>query len=233
MDLNADLGEGFPWDEPLLERVTSASVSCGVHAGDPSSIARTLRWAKLRRVVVGAHPGFDDREGFGRREQALDRGQAERLILDQVAALRRMADPEGVAIRFVKPHGALYNQARHDPELALGIVSAMATLGLPVLGQPGGELERLARIHAIPFVGEGFADRAYDALGGLVPRGQPGAILHDPAAIADQVVSLARRGLATLCLHGDDPRCVELADLARSALERHGVRVEGFLPWGS
>ena len=124
IDLNADLGEGFPWDDDLLDRVTSASLSCGAHAGDVESIRRTLRSAISRGVVVGAHPGFPDREGFGRRERETSRDEAEALVLEQVAALARLAEEVGGVIRFVKPHGAFYNQAQTDPEIASGIVAA-------------------------------------------------------------------------------------------------------------
>src|SRR4051812_25561540 len=140
IDLNADLGEGFPNDQALLDRVTSASVCCGAHAGDAATIGATLRLAARTGVVVGAHPGFADRQGFGRRVQSATIGEVERLILDQVADLKRLADAAGVPIQFVKPHGALYNQAQND-EIASGVIAAVVQLGFPLLGKPSTRLE--------------------------------------------------------------------------------------------
>lgn len=229
IDLNADLGEGFPWDRLLLDRVTSASVCCGFHAGDPDLIAQTLIDAKSRSVIVGAHPGYPDREGFGRREQAMNREDVASLILGQVAALVKIASGYGVKIRFLKPHGALYNQALRDPEIAIGIVSAAKTLALPVLGQPNGEVSMAAIAMNVRFVPEGFADRGYAPNGSLIPRDKPGAILEDPNEIETQVLSLVARGFETLCIHGDHPRAVELADIIRATLARNGVAIRGFV----
>jgi UPF0271 protein len=229
IDLNADLGEGSPWDEELLGRVSSASVCCGAHAGDPGTIRRTLRLARARGVAVGAHPGFADREGFGRRERSVSPDEVRRLILEQWDELEALAAPEGVPLRFVKPHGALYNQAQRDDSTAAAVASAVATLGRPVLGQPGSRLEAMARGAGLPFVAEGFADRRYQADGRLVPRAEPGAILDDPRAIEAQVLRLVEWGtIATICLHGDDPRSVELADRVLAALRRAGVAVRSF-----
>jgi UPF0271 protein len=229
IDLNADLGEGCPWDEALLRRVSSASVCCGAHAGDPETIRRTLRWARLQGVSVGAHPGFADRKGFGRREQEIAPDEVRRLILAQWADLEALAAAEGVPLRFLKPHGALYNQAQRDETIAAGVVAAAAVLGRPVLGQPGSLLDALARSQGLPFVAEGFADRRSRDDGRLVPRAEPGAILDDPVEIEAQVLRLVEQGaVATICLHGDDPRSVELADLVRRALRRAGVGVRSF-----
>src|SRR4051812_35707267 len=122
IDLNADLGEGCPWDEAILDHVTSANVCCGAHAGDPETILRTLRAARRRGVVVGAHPGYPDREHFGRQERAISRAEVEALVLEQLDDMERWASEVGVPVRFVKPHGALYNQAQRDPEIAAGLV---------------------------------------------------------------------------------------------------------------
>jgi UPF0271 protein len=229
IDLNADLGEGSPWDDELLGRVTSASVCCGAHAGDPATIRRTLGAARARGVAVGAHPGFADREGFGRRERAVSPDEVRRLILAQWDDLAELAAAEGVPLLFVKPHGALYNQAQRDDSIAAGVVSAVATLGRPVLGQPGGRLDSMARGAGLPFVAEGFADRRYRDDGRLVPRAEPGAILDEPRDIEDQVLRLVERGtVATICLHGDDPRSVNRADRILGALRRAGVAVRSF-----
>jgi UPF0271 protein len=229
IDINADLGEGFPFDETLLGLVTSASIACGAHAGDRETIVRTLRVAKRLRVVAGAHPGFADREGFGRREQRASAAEVTDLILAQFENLKSLALEAGVVIRFVKPHGALYNQAQRDPEIAAGVVAAMEHLGLPVLGQPRSLLETQAREANVRFIAEGFPDRRYDRAGRLVPRSQPQAVVEDPAELAAQVVRLIDEGVATLCVHGDDPRSVENARTIRRVLADRGTVAESFV----
>ena len=229
IDLNADLGEGCPWDYALLGRVSSASVCCGEHAGDPDVIFQTLAWAKERGVVVGAHPGYDDREGFGRRDRAMPFRDLGFLVERQVVRLEKLAARAGGDVRFLKPHGALYNQAQRDVGVAGPMMFAASERGLPVLGLPGGEVERLAKALELPFVAEGFADRRYTPEGRLAPRTDPAAILHDPAEIRDQVLALVDRGLDTLCIHGDDPRSVDLADLVLDVLKGAGVEVRSFV----
>ena len=229
IDLNADLGEGFPWDEALLDRVTSASVCCGAHAGDPETIARTLRWARDRGVVVGAHPGYPDREGFGRSDRAMPPGDLESTIAAQVAELERLAGPIGLALRFVKPHGALYNQAHRDPALAASLLRALRRKDWPILGQPGGCVETLAPGAGLRFIAEGFADRRYRPDGRLVARTEPNALLEDPAEIGDQVLRLVDQGVGTICIHGDDPRAVDLADLVLGVLRAAGVEPKSFV----
>jgi UPF0271 protein len=223
IDVNADLGEGFPNDARLLELVTSASVSCGAHAGDRETILNTLRIAREREVAVGAHPGYADRDGFGRRELDVSTDQVKRLIGDQFEALAKLAEGEGLTLRFVKPHGALYNQAQRDPAIARGVVEAVRGLGLPVLGQPSSVLARVAGEAGVRFVTEGFPDRRYEPDGRLVPRSRPDAVLDDPAEVDAQIVRLVAEGLETLCVHGDDPRAVRNAESVRDALQRHGL----------
>jgi len=228
IDLNADLGEGCPWDEALLLRVSSASVSCGGHAGTPKEIERTLWWAVDRGVVVGAHPGYADRDGFGRVDHDLTDTQIVALIEGQLTELAGWAEATGAAVRFVKPHGALYNQAQRDGRIASAVVAASLAHRLPILGQPGGEVERAAQKLGLRFVGEGFADRRYRPDGRLVPRTEPRAVLEDSEEIRDQVLKLVEQGVETLCVHGDDPRSVALADLVLGALRGAGVAVRGF-----
>jgi UPF0271 protein len=223
IDINADLGEGCPNDAALLDLVTSTSVSCGAHAGDDQAILATLAAAKARGVAVGAHPGYADREHFGRRELPVKAGDVERLIVGQFEALERHAVGLGVPVLFVKPHGALYNQAQRDPEVARGVVAAVRRLGLPVLGMPGSVLERLAAESGVRFVAEGFPDRRYDSDGRLVPRTRPDALLEGREEVGAQAVRLFGRGLATLCIHGDSPGAVANAEAVRAALERNGI----------
>jgi UPF0271 protein len=230
IDLNADLGEGCPNDRALLARVTSASICCGAHAGDPDSIGATLAATRESGVVAGAHPGFPDREGFGRRERRIGAVEVERLILDQVEALRILAEAVGVPVRFLKPHGALYNQAQGQEEVARGVVAAAMRLGLPLLGQPGTLLESLARESKVGFIAEGFPDRRHRDDGSLVPRGEPGAVFRDPREIEAQVVRLVAEGrVATLCIHGDEPGAVANADRVRLMLDRNGIGTRSFL----
>lgn len=230
IDLNADLGEGCPNDRTLLDGlVTSASVSCGAHAGDPGVIRQTLAWARDLHVAVGAHPGYPDREHFGRRERAMPSDAVAAMILDQASSLVDLAAEVGVAIRFLKPHGALYNQAQRDPAIARGVVDAAAELGWPLLGQPGTLLERLAAGRGVRYIAEGFPDRRYREDGSLVPRTEPDAILHDPAEMEAHLRSLIAGGrAATLCIHGDDPRAIENARLVRRILAGQGVAVRTF-----
>ncbi len=230
IDLNADLGEGCGNDRPLLERVSSASIGCGAHAGDPASIRQTLLWALELGVAVGAHPGYADRPNFGRRAQRIGAAEVTRLILEQVGALQTLARAAGLSVRFLKPHGALYNQAQHEEPVARGVIAAARQLHLPLLGQPDTLLEGLARADRLRFVAEGFPDRRYDARGALVPRTEPGAVLHDPAEIEQQVVRLvADKRVATLCIHGDEPAAVANADRIRQALDRAGIAIRTFL----
>jgi UPF0271 protein len=228
IDLNADLGEGFPNDAALLARVTSASIACGAHAGDPATIARTLTEARDRGVVVGAHPGYADRAGFGRREQNLPSGEVTRLIVDQVAYLGTLAAGLGMAIRFVKPHGALYNQAQREVDVASGVVAALVQLKFPLLGQPDSVLEACALAAGVTYISEGFPDRRYRADGRLVPRSQADAVLHEADEIEAQVVRLVEQGLMTLCIHGDDPRAVANAETFRAILDRQRIEVRSF-----
>lgn len=231
IDLNADLGEGSPNDKVLLEIVTSASICCNEHAGSLEAIRRTLALAAASGVVVGAHPGYRDREGFGRRDQEMTWVEVRELILDQLGFIKSLAIEAGLGVRFLKPHGALYNQAQRDPEIARGVIAAVdGESPLPLIGQPGTFLEQTALAHSIPYVPEGFPDRRYRDDGSLVPRSEPGSVLRDAAAIEAQVLWLVRQGrVATLCIHGDDPRAVANAELVRRVLTEQGISLRNFL----
>jgi len=228
--LNADLGEGFPNDHDLLALVTSASVCCGAHAGSPDVIRQTLREASACGVMVGAHPGYPDREGFGRRDRQMTWKESRDLIREQLGVLDRLAAEVGVTVQFLKPHGALYNQAQRQDEIAHGVVAAAVELGLPLLGQPDTLLQRLAFDQRARYIAEGFPDRRYREDGSLVPRSEPDAVLSDPFEIEARVLRLTNQGrVATLCIHGDDPRAVANAELVRAVLARHAISLRSFL----
>ena len=230
IDLNADLGEGFANDDALLLRVTSANVCCGFHAGDSEAILRTLEAAKRCGVSVGAHPGYPDRLGFGRREQPATTEIVERLIREQTEFLTQLAERAGVAVVYLKPHGALYNQGQRVSTIARGIARAARSLGLPVLGQPGTLLAQEAAEHGVRFVAEGFPNRRYLPDGSLAPRGEPGAILQDREAVSVNLRRLlAEGGVESLCIHGDEPDAVAQADRIRELLGTAGIAVRSFL----
>lgn len=228
VDLNADLGEGFPNDDALLCLVTSTSVACGAHAGDSMTLVRALRGAKARGVVVGAHPGFPDRETFGRAEREVTTADVERIVNDQLSEFEGVARAVGVEPRFVKPHGALYNQAQRDLDVAVGVVNAVRPRGLALLGQPGSVIEDVARSAGVRFITEGFPDRRYNEDGSLMPRSSPDSVLTHPLEIEAQVIRLVEQGVETLCIHGDDPRAIENAGCVRAVLERHDIAMRGF-----
>ncbi len=181
-------------------------------------------------MAIGAHPGFADREGFGRRPQVVTSREVESLILEQVETLRTLASEVGLLVRFLKPHGALYNQAQTQEPVAQGVLLATDRLGLPLLGQPGTLLERLARDQGIRIIAEGFPDRRYRGPDALVPRSEPGAVLHDPEDIELQAIRLVNEGrVATLCVHGDEPGAVANADLMRLILGRNRIVIRSFV----
>lgn len=228
VDLNCDLGEGAGTDADLLPLITSANVSCGVHAGRPADIAATLEQAARLGVAVGAHPGHRDREHSGRREYVIPSRDVLEETHRQVLWLKALADRYGVTVRYVKPHGALYSQACRDDVFADAVVSACALTNLPVVGLPGSRLEERAT-GRVPFVPEGFADRGYRPDGSLIPRDQPGAFVNDPAAAAEQVRRLiAGRGVRTVCVHGDNPEAVAFVRAVREELLRAGAELRPF-----
>ena len=227
IDLNADLGEGAGFDAELMPLITSANVCCGLHAGGPSEIAATLELARKHGVTIGAHPGYADRENFGRRELRLRREELAALCDYQLGAITHMARKADGDVKYVKPHGALYNQACRDIDVALQIVVAVQGR-LPIVGLPNSELERACR-GALPFVPEGFADRRYRPDGSLVPRDQPDAFVHDPDEAVTQVEWLVRtKGVRTICVHGDNPQAVAFTKAVRESLLARGVTLKAF-----
>jgi 5-oxoprolinase (ATP-hydrolysing) subunit A len=243
IDLNADLAEGFgAWrlgdDEALLDVVTSANVACGFHAGDPRLMRRACTLAAERGVAVGAQVSYRDLAGFGRRRIDYDLDELRDDILYQIGALSAFG-----SVRYVKPHGALYNTAAVDEGQASAVVAAVIDYdrALPVLCQPGSVLAQLAASAGLTALGEGFADRGYRADGTLVPRSAPGALVDSPSAVAERAVRMAVHGevvavdgtvvpcaVRSICLHGDTPGAVELARQVRAALTAAGIEVAPF-----
>ena len=245
VDLNCDLGESFGRyglgeDEAMLRVVTSANIACGLHAGDPSVMARTVALAKQNRVAVGAHPGYPDLQGFGRREMQLSPDELEAFILYQIGALAGFCRAAGVPLVHVKPHGALYNTVAREADLAAAVARAISAFdpNLIVVTLPGSALGQAAQALGLRVACEGFADRAYRADGTLAPRSEPGAVIHDPAQAAERAVRMVTRGevettdgrvislhVDTLCIHGDTSGAVRIAAQLRAALEAAGIQV--------
>lgn len=243
MDLNADLGESYgSWrmgaDAELLPLVTSANVACGFHAGDPRVIAQTVALAKAYGVRVGAHPGYPDRQGFGRRAMALTPAEIQADTLYQVGALAAFCRAEGVPLHHVKPHGALYNRAAVDAAAAEAIAAAIWAFdpGLILYAPPGSALQRAGEGHGLTVWCELFADRAYRADGTLVERDQPGALIEDLDQAEAQVLQALTRGSVTaitgeqvplraetICLHGDGAQALALARRLRERLSAEGL----------
>jgi UPF0271 protein len=248
IDLNADLGEGFGvWrlgdDDALLQSVTSANVACGFHAGDPATMRRVCAGAAAAGVAVGAQVSYRDLAGFGRRFIDVDPAELAADVLYQLAALDGIARTAGTRVSYVKPHGALYNAAVTHEGQAQAVVDAVLAYDrrLPVLGLPGSALLRTAEAAGMRPVVEGFADRGYTPDGRLVPRRQPGALVHEPAVVAERAVRMATEGVVvavdgttllmpveSVCVHGDTPGAVDLARAVRTALADSGVAVRPF-----
>lgn len=249
MDLNADLGEGGADDPGLLDVVTSASVACGFHAGDPSVMARTARCAAARGVTLGAHPSYADRDGFGRRAIHMDPEDLFILLVYQIGAMAAIAVAAGTTLRFVKPHGALYNQAAVEPQVADAVVAAVQAAswprsgsGLALLCPAGSQMAKKAEASGLVWYSEAFADRHYNPDGTLVSRDRPGAVIESAGEVVAQAVHLARHQRVrahdgteiempadSICLHGDTPGAIMLATAVRRGLEDAGIEIAPFL----
>ena len=245
IDLNSDLGESFGrWslgnDVEVMRSITSANIACGFHAGDPGVMRESVRRAKEASVAIGAHPGFPDLVGFGRRNLSAAPQEVEDFVIYQVGALAAIAAAEGIRLQHVKAHGALYNMAIRDRRLAAAIARAVASFdrSLVLFGLPDTELLRAGEAAGLRVAAEGFADRAYEPDGSLTPRDRPGAVIHDPDEVVRRAVRMAQEGLVTatsgrdvamrvdtICTHGDTPGSHELTRRIREALERAGVIV--------
>ncbi|MCC8393145.1 5-oxoprolinase subunit PxpA [Paraburkholderia sp. MMS20-SJTR3] len=240
IDLNADLGEGCGSDEALLDLVSSANIACGWHAGGPNAMRDCVRWAVQKGVSIGAHPSFNDPENFGRKEMDLPAQDIYAGVLYQLGALSAIAQAEGGRIAHVKPHGALYNQAARDAQIADAIVSAVHDFdpSVAVFALAGSGLVSAARNAGLTAIEEVFADRGYRADGSLVPRKEPGALLDDEDLVLERTLAMIREqrvksvdgqwvplNAQTICLHGDGPHALAFARRIRAALEAAGIEV--------
>ena len=248
IDLNCDMGEGFGRyvlgnDEAVIPLVSSVNVACGFHASDPSTMRRTVKLAKEWNVAVGAHPSFPDRVGFGRREMSASPAEIRDDVIYQLGALLAFCKAEGVPLRHVKPHGALYNLAARDIEAATAIAAAVRSVdpSLYLVGLCGSAMVAAARETGLKFAPEAFADRGYRKDGRLVSRKEHGAVLDDPEVVAERVVRMVRDGEVitvdgtgipidpkTVCVHGDTPGAAALLRAIRSRLEKEKIEVKSY-----
>jgi UPF0271 protein len=248
IDVNCDLGESFGDrvvgdDAAMLELVSSANLACGFHGGDPATMIATCRASRDRGVAIGAHVSYHDLAGFGRRFIDVAPADLHADVLSQLDALVSAAASVGAEVRYVKPHGALYNRIVHDEQQAAAVADAVASFRtrLPVLGLAHSAIERACALRGMTFVHEAFIDRAYLADGTLVPRDRPGAVLGAGDGIAERAVHMVSEGVvrtidgetipldaASLCVHGDSPDAVAMAVAVREALDEEGIEVEAF-----
>jgi UPF0271 protein len=240
IDLNADLGEGCAHDVEILDSVSSINVACGWHAGSADEMLSLVRAAQLRGVAIGAHPGYPDRENFGRREITLPLNSVRAGLLYQIGALDALLRAEGGTLAHVKAHGALYNQAAREPELAHCIARAIRDFNprLKVMGLAGSQFIEVVRAQGLTALEEGIADRGYTSEGSLVTRGTPGALIEDETAMLAQILSMVKTGsviaqngtrcqlhVDTICLHGDGAHALAFAKSIRSRLQQEGIGV--------
>jgi UPF0271 protein len=248
IDLNSDLGESFgQWsmgdDAAMLDIVTSANVACGFHAGDPAGILRTLKAAAAKGVTIGAHVAYPDLVGFGRRNMDIASDELSADVIYQIGALQALATAAGTTVRYVKPHGALYNTIAHDTRQALAVIEAIRAVDskLVLVALAGSPLIELARGEGLTCIAEAFADRAYTPQGTLVSRREPGAVLHDAEQVARRMLrlvqsseveaidgSVTRIEADSICVHGDSPGAIQMAREVRQLLERSGVSLQAF-----
>lgn len=248
IDLNSDLGESFgPWpmgdDTAMLDIVTSANIACGFHAGDPAGILRVLREAASRGVVIGAHVGYRDLVGFGRRNMDPSSDELVADTIYQIGALQGLAKAAGTSVRYVKPHGALYNTIANDARQAADVISGIKAVdpSLVLMALAGAPIVQQARDAGLTVVCEAFADRAYDPQGNLVSRRLPGSVIHDPQEVARRMLAMiAGEGIVaidgtrihieaqSICIHGDTPAAVAIARTLRDAIEARGFDLKSF-----
>lgn len=249
IDLNSDLGESYgPWnmgdDESMLSIVSSANIACGGHASDPDTMLKTVKLAAENGVAIGAHPGFVDKEAFGRRLIPMTAAEVETLIASQVGALTGIAKLAGATVRYVKAHGALANWAAATPEIALAVASAVkhSAPDCALLAISGTELEKAGAQYNLNTYSEVFADRAYQSNGQLVPRNIDGSVIHDADQACERLLQFLKTGdmptinggsvklkAESICIHGDNPAAVAMAKTIRAKLEQNGFGVKPFV----
>lgn len=248
IDLNSDLGESFgQWqmgnDDAMLKIVSSANIACGFHAGSPEGILKTLKAAKQNGVVVGAHVGYPDLVGFGRRNMDIATNELIADVIYQIGALKGLASAVGCKVQYVKPHGALYNTIAHDKRQAMAVIEAINAVDkkLILVALAGSPLIEWAKESGLAVVAEAFADRAYHANGTLVSRKEAGSVLHDPVQVAQRMLQLVNEGgvisiegqftpieAGSICVHGDSPGAVAMALQVRELLQQNGVSIKAF-----
>ncbi|MFU2134218.1 5-oxoprolinase subunit PxpA [Gallibacterium anatis] len=240
VDLNVDLAEGCSNDQRLLQLVTSANVACGLHAGDFNEMRKAIRWAKENKVRVGAHPSFPDRENFGRTNMQLPYDELKACLLYQLGAVKALCDAEGVSLSYVKPHGALYNQAAKDESLAALIALTIKQFdpSLKLMGLSGSLMLKVAQQHGLGIISEVFADRHYLADGSLVPRSRADALVDNDEEAISQVLQMVLQGSVptvggqnvaiqadSICLHGDGEHAISFAEKIRKALTEKQIHL--------
>jgi UPF0271 protein len=232
IDLNCDLGEGIGNDEAIMPFITSANIACGSHAGDEHTMRETIRLAKKFDVNIGAHPSWEDKENFGRKEMNFSANEAKKIVQYQIELLTKIAKEENAKLIHVKPHGVLYNQSTRDDELASAIAQAIKNVGedLILVGLAGSRSIEAGIKMGLKVAREGFPDRRYNADGSLMSRHISGAVIESSEEVAHHALALIRAGtLDTLCLHGDNLNAVEHARLLRAVLEKNSVEVTGLM----
>ncbi|MDE1483337.1 LamB/YcsF family protein [Xenorhabdus bovienii] len=249
IDLNSDLGESFgQWkmgnDAEMLGIVSSANVACGFHAGDPVGILQTLKSAKENQVVIGAHVSYPDLVGFGRRNMDIASHELTADVIYQIGALQGLALAAGTSVRYVKPHGALYNTIANDERQALAVIEGILVIdpNLALVGLAGSNILRLAQEKGLKTIAEAFADRAYTAAGELVSRREAGAVLHDANLVAQRMLQLVTEGgvdsidgkftpikADSICVHGDSPGALDMAKQVKKVLQQAGVTIQSFI----
>ena len=245
VDLNSDLGESFGtyklgMDEEILKYVSSANIACGWHAGDPLIMEKTVKIAVDNNVAIGAHPGLPDLMGFGRRNMSISLDEARTYIKYQVGALMAFANAHNVRLQHVKPHGALYNMAAKDYNLAVALCEGVRQVdkSLVFMGLANSQMEKAAKSVGIPFAAEVFADRGVLDDGTLVPRNQEGAMIHDADIAIKRVIKMIKEGIVesingkavpikadSVCVHGDNPQAIEFVKKIKSFLEKEGIKI--------
>lgn len=248
IDLNSDLGESFgQWkmgnDQAMLQVVSSANIACGFHAGSPVTILDTLKAAKTNKVIIGAHVGYPDLVGFGRRNMEIESNELTADVIYQIGALKGLATSIGAKVSYVKPHGALYNTIANDKRQAMAVINAICQIdaNLILVALAGSPLIGWAKQQGLHVVAEAFADRSYHVDGTLVSRKETGAVLHDPELVAERMLQLVRDGGVTsiegkfvtieadsICVHGDSEGALAMAQKVREKLQQNGITITSF-----